>query len=432
MTAADSPCIPNKRWVRIIPPTIVIYIIAYMDRMNISFAIAGGMNKSLGLSMTSSGLAAGIFFFGYLLLQLPAGHIAEHGSARRYILWTIVGWGSISLLTAFVQNAWQLVGVRFLLGVAEGGIYPAILTIISNWFPTKETSRANAFFLMSLPLSTLITNPVSGWIVANSDWRWLFVMEGCVSLALICVWLPLISDHPEQAKWISKEEKEYLVETLRAEKAKRQIAFNLASAGGWSYKNLFADKNLWLMVMLFICYTSGQYGYSIWLPTLVRNLTGKSLAIVGWLTALPFVSALAGLYLFGALSDKTRNPRLCTALSLGGFGIFFWFATLFPGQIWLSFTLLVLTGVFTKSMQGPFWAMPALLFPPGFSGGTRGVLNALGNLGGFFGPFLFGWLTTFTGNMKFGIYGLAFLLLLGSAITMCLPSVTAGKMHPPK
>jgi nitrate/nitrite transporter NarK len=255
-------------------------------------------------------------------------------------------------------------------------------------------------------------------------------MEGCVSLALICVWLPLISDHPEQAKWISKEEKEYLVETLRAEKAKRQIAFNLASAGGWSYKNLFADKNLWLMVMLFICYTSGQYGYSIWLPTLVRNLTGKSLAIVGWLTALPFVSALAGLYLFGALSDKTRNPRLCTALSLGGFGIFFWFATLFPGQVWLSFALLVLTGVFTKSMQGPFWAMPALLFPPGFSGGTRGVLNALGNLGGFFGPFLFGWLTTFTGNMKFGIYGLAFFLLLGSAITMCLPSVTAGKMHP--
>ncbi len=219
MTAANSLRIPNKRWVRIIPPTIIIYIIAYMDRMNISFAIAGGMSKSLGLSMTSSGLAAGIFFFGYLLLQLPAGHIAEHGSAKRYILWTIVAWGGISLLTAFVQNAWQLVGMRFLLGVAEGGLYPAILTIISNWFPTKETGRANAFFLMSLPLSTLITNPVSGWIVANSDWRRLFIMEGCVSLALICVWLPLISDHPEQAKWISKEEKEYLVETLREEQA---------------------------------------------------------------------------------------------------------------------------------------------------------------------------------------------------------------------
>jgi MFS family permease len=174
------------------------------------------------------------------------------------------------------------------------------------------------------------------------------------------------------------------------------------------------------MVMLFICYTSGQYGYAIWLPTLVRNLTGKSLTIVGWLTALPFVSALAGLYLFGALTDKTRNPRLCTALSLAGFGICYWFATLFPQQIWISFALLVLTGVFTKSMQSPFWAIPALL------------LNALGNLGGFIGPFLVGWLTTATGNMKFGIYGLAFLLLLGAVITMFLPPVTAGKIVPAK
>ena len=432
MTTADSRLVPSKRWVRIIPPTIVIYIIAYMDRMNISFAIAGGMNKSLGLSMANSGFAAGIFFIGYLILQLPAGHIAEHGSAKRYILWTIVAWGGISLLTAFVQNAWQLIAMRFLLGVAEGGLYPAILTIISNWFPAKEIGRANAFYLMSLPLSALITNPVSGWIVAHSDWRWLFIMEGCVSLALICVWLPLISDNPEQAKWISTEEKQYLVKILREEKAERQIAFSHTTSGGWSYRNLLADKNLWLMVVLFICYTSGQYGYSIWLPTLVKNLTGKSLTIVGWLTALPFVSALAGLYFFGALSDRTRNPRLCTALSLAGFGICFCVATVFRQYVWISFALLVLTGVFTKSMQSPFWAMPALLFPPGFAGGTRGVLNALGNLGGFLGPFLVGWLATATGNMNFGVYSLAFLLLLGSVITMFLPPVTAGETELPQ
>ena len=124
MSTGDSPALPHGRWLRIVPPTIIIYIIAYMDRMNISFAIAGGMNKSLGLSMTTAGLAAGVFFFGYMLLQVPAGHIAEHGSAKKYILWTIVAWGGISLLTAFVQNAWQLFALRFLLGVAEGGVYP--------------------------------------------------------------------------------------------------------------------------------------------------------------------------------------------------------------------------------------------------------------------------------------------------------------------
>jgi MFS family permease len=430
MPLADSPHIPNGRWLRIIPPTIVIYIIAYMDRMNISFAIAGGMDKSLGLSMTTSGLAAGIFFFGYMVLQVPAGHIAEHGSAKRFILWTIVAWGGLSFLTAFVQNAWQLLGMRFLLGVAEGGIYPAILTVIANWFPTKEIGRANAFFLMSLPLSTLITNPVSGWIVANYGWRLLFMMEGGLSLALICIWLPMISDRPEEAKWISEEEKKYLVETLRDEKTNREIAFKQSNPRGWSYRQLFADKNLWLMVLLFICYTSGQYGYSIWLPTLIRDLTGKSLTTVGWLTALPFISALAGLYFFGARSDKTRNRRLCTALSLAGFGGCFWLATLFPQHVWLSFALLVLTGVFTKSMQSPFWAMPALLFPPGFAGATRGVINALGNLGGFLGPTLVGWFATMTGNMRFGIYALAFLLLSGAAITMLLPPITAGKSDP--
>jgi MFS family permease len=198
----------------------VVYIVAYMDRMNISFAIAGGMNKSLGLSPTAAGMAAGVFFFGYMLLQVPAGHISEHGSARKYILWTIIAWGGISLLTVLVQNAQQLFALRFLLGVAEGGLYPSLLTVVANWFPRKELGRANAFFLMSLPLSTLVTNPLSGWIVNNFSWRWLFAVEGCISLLLIAIWLPFISDRPEDANWISDEERDYLAATLAAERTK--------------------------------------------------------------------------------------------------------------------------------------------------------------------------------------------------------------------
>src|ERR1700736_4816912 len=144
MTTADSPSTPHGRWWRIIPPTIIIYIVAYMARMIISFAIVGGMNKSLGLSLTTAGLAAGVFFFGYMLLQVPAGHIAEHGSAKKYILWTIIAWGGLWLLTALVQNAWQLFAMRFLLGVAEGGVYAALLPILANWFPTKGLGRADA------------------------------------------------------------------------------------------------------------------------------------------------------------------------------------------------------------------------------------------------------------------------------------------------
>ena len=420
--ATTKPSIPAARWMRIIPPTIVIYIIAYMDRMNISFAIAGGMNKSLSLSPAAAGMAAGVFFFGYVLLQVPAGHISEHGSARKYILWTILAWGGISLITALVQNAWQLYGMRFLLGVAEGGLYPSLLTVIGNWFPRRELGRANAFFLMSLPLSTLFTNPLSGWIVNNFSWRWLFAVEGCISLSLIAIWLPLISDRPEDANWISEAEKDYLVTTLAAEKEEK-----LGSSPTWDIKgywSLLADRNLWLLVALLICYTSGQYGFSIWLPTLIKSLTGQNLTTVGWLSSLPYLTALGGLYFFGALTDRTRNPRFCTVLSLVGFGLSFWLATLFPRHAWISVALLVLTGSFTKAMQAPFWVMPPLLFRSGLSGGSRGIINALGNLGGFLGPSLMGWLAGKTGDLRFGILGLSLLLLLSAGFTALLPRVT--------
>jgi MFS family permease len=421
MLAKTPPSIPAARWMRIVPPTIVVYIIAYMDRMNISFAIAGGMNRSLGLSPTAAGMAAGVFFFGYPLLQVPAGHISEHGSARKYILWTILAWGGISLLTALVQNAWELYVMRFLLGLAEGGLYPSLLTVIANWFPRKELGRANAFFLMSLPLSTLLTNPISGWIVNNFSWRWLFAVEGCISLALIAVWLPLISDRPEDASWISDEEKNYLVTTLAAEKSSNSDVTRDIRA----YRRLLKDKNLWLLIALLICYTSGQYGFSIWLPTLVKSLTGQNLTTVGWLTALPYLTALVGLYLFGSWNDMTGNPKLCTVFSLIGFGLCFWLATLFPLHPWVSIALLVLTGFFTKAMQAPFWVFPPLLFPPGLSGGSRGIINALGNLGGFLGPSLMGWLAAKTGDLRLGILGLSLLLALSAGFTALLPRVTS-------
>ena len=421
MLAKTTPSIPAARWMRIVPPTIVVYIIAYMDRMNISFAIAGGMNRSLGLSPTAAGMAAGVFFFGYTLLQVPAGHISEHGSARKYILWTILAWGGISLLTALVQNAWELYVMRFLLGLAEGGLYPSLLTVIANWFPRKELGRANAFFLMSLPLSTLFTNPISGWIVNNFSWRWLFAVEGCISLGLIAVWLPLISDRPEDASWISDEEKDYLVTTLAAEKSSNSDVTRDIRA----YGRLLKDKNLWLLIALLICYTSGQYGFSIWLPTLVKSLTGQNLTTVGWLTALPYLTALGGLYLFGAWNDMTSNPKLCTVFSLIGFGLCFWLATLFPLHSWVSIALLVLTGFFTKAMQAPFWVFPPLLFPTGLSGGSRGIINALGNLGGFLGPSLMGWLAAKTGDLRLGILGLSLLLALSAGFTALLPRVTS-------
>ena len=426
--AANLDLIPKARWWRILPPSVIIYIIAYMDRVNIGFAIAGGMNKELGISAAAAGLGAGIFFWGYLVLQIPGGHLAEHGSAKRFITWTIVAWGVLSFLTGFVQNAWQLYAMRFLLGVAEGGVYPAILVVVGKWFPQKELGRANALFLISLPLSAALTNPISGFVVERFGWRGLFFFEGIVSLALILIWWPLISDSPEQAKWISKEEKEYLQMTLAADKAAGEAYFR-ANGGHakWSYKELLADKNLWIMSTVFFCFLTGSYGYLIWLPTLLKKMMRTSLTMVGWFSVLPLAAAVIGLYWFGALSDRKCNRRIWCANALWGFGLAFCVATIFPNHMWISFALIVLTGLLSKAMSSPYWSIPSLIFPPGVAGGARGIINGLGNLGGFVGPLLVGWLTTKTGSMNAGIYGLAAILVFGGTLSMLLPKITAGK-----
>lgn len=425
-TTENLNLIPKARWLRIIPPTIIIYIIAYMDRVNIGFAMAGGMNQALGMTKAVAGLAAGMFFWGYLVLQIPGGHLAEHGSAKKFIAWTILGWGTISFLTGFVHNSWQLIVMRFLLGVAEGGVYPAVLVVIGKWFPQKELGRANGLFLISLPLSAALTNPISGFVVSHYTWRGLFFFEGVVSLALIAIWLPLISDRPEEAKWISPAEKEYLLTTLAKEKAIAVANMKTANQVKWSYKQLFSDKNIWIMAILYVCYTSGTYGYLIWLPTLLKDLTKMSLTKVGWLSALPLAAAVVGVYWFGALSDRKGNRRIWCANALWGFGIVFFIATLFPKHIWLSYALICVTGLLSKAMQSPCWSMPALVFPPGVAGGARGIINGIGNLGGFIGPGLVGLFSTKFGNMNYGIYSLVVILVIGGSVTMLMPRVTAG------
>jgi len=418
--------IPKARWWRIIPTAIVIYLIAYMDRVNISFAIAGGMSKELGLTATASGLAAGIFYWGYLLLQVPAGHFAEHRSAKKFIAWTILGWGGISLLCGFVQSAWQLYALRFLLGVAEGGVGTSILVLIGKWFPQNEQGRAYGTFHICLPLAAALTNPISGWIVDRWSWRGLFYFEGVVSLVLILVWWPLVSDTPQEAKWLSKAEKEYLVKTLAEDRANAEAKLKAQGQTKWSYSELLRNRSLWILVLVYLCYNSGSLGYLIWLPTLLKNMTKMSLTSVGWLSAFPLVAGVAGVYGLGVLSDRKGNRRLWAANALWGFSIAYCMSTLFPVKIWIAYGLIVVAGFFAKAIQGPFWPMPSLVFPPGVSGGARGIINGVGNLGGFVGPVLLGWFTTRSGSMSSGILGLAVILIIGGSLSLLMPKVCAG------
>ena len=424
-TTENKESIPDGRWKYIIPPAILVYIVAFIDRTNIGFAIAGGMDKTLGMTASVTGLVAGIFFIGYLFLQVPGGRIAEHGSAKKFVAWTILAWGGLTFLSGFAQNVTEMLILRFFIGVAEGGVWPAILTIISHWFPRGERARANALFMMNAPIASIITGPLSGWILATYSWRYLFVIEGLLALLLMIIWVPLISDYPKDAKWISGEEKNYIESKLR----KEQEELNTDNFSKVPLAKVFSTIDLWKLIVIYFCYQTGIYGFVLWFPTLLKSLTNSGIFAVGLLSTIPYIATIIGLYLFAKLSDRTMNRKLYTALPMIGFAVCLALSVQFKSTIWLSFAFLVLCGFFLLSANGVFWTIPTMLFPGDMAATSLGVINIAGGVGGFLGPYMLGFLTS-NYNTDTGIYSLVLVLVTGFLITLILPAKTGnfGKM----
>lgn len=422
----QSQHIPRQRWLRIIPPILIACIISYMDRVNIAFAMPGGMDSELGISASMAGLAGGIFFIGYLFLQVPGGKIAVHGSGKRFIGWSLVAWAILSILTGLITNQYQLLALRFLLGVAEGGMLPVVLTMVSNWFPDAERGRANAIVIMFVPIAGIITAPLSGWLITVLDWRWLFIVEGLFSVAVLILWSLTVSDRPEEARWISEVEKQWLIRTLKEE----QAAIAGKQVRNASLKLVLADKTIWQLIALNFFYQTGIYGYTLWLPSILKGLTHSSMGEVGLLAVLPFVAAMAGMFLFSSLSDRTGKRKLFVFLPLLGFSLCMFLSVTLQQHVWLSYLALIGCGFFLQSAAGVFWTIPARLFNAEMAGGARGVINALGNLGGFCGPYAVGVLITLY-SKDAGVYCLAASLLLSAILALILPArCDNDEVHP--
>lgn len=415
VAVANNPTSANKRWWRVIPPILITCIISYMDRINIAFAMPGGMATELGIAASMIGLAGGIFFIGYLFLQVPGGKLAVHGSGKKFIGWSLLAWMVISILTGLVTNHYQLLFLRFLLGVAEGGMLPVVLTMISNWFPDRERGRANAMVIMFVPLAGIITAPLSGWIIATLDWRMLFIIEGLLSGAVMVLWLLTVSDRPQEAKWISKEEQDYLVTTLREEQA-----IHGKQAENASLREVLGDRTMWHLIALNFFYQAGVYGYTLWLPTILKELTNSGMGMVGMLAILPYLGALFGMFFFSNLSDRSGKRKVFIFLPLACFAMCLFLSVTLRENIWLSFAALVGCGVFLQSAAGVFWTIPAKLFSAEVAGGARGVINALGNLGGFCGPYFVGVLIS-QYNQSVGVYSLALSVALAALLALLLP-----------
>ncbi|MCF3945549.1 MFS transporter [Acidiphilium sp. AL] len=390
-SSAAVPQVGMTRWFRLIPIAMIVYIISFMDRTNIAYAFAG-IGHDFHVTKAQEGTAGGIFFVGYVLLQIPGGWLAEHWSAKKFVAIMIVFWGLMALACGLAENFTQLIIARFFLGVAEGGIWPATLVLLSHWFPVQERARAYGFWIANLAISSIITQPLSGFIVVNSDWRTLFFVEGALPFIIaLPLWLLFIKDRPEDASWCSQPERDYINRSIA------QDRINEPAPGPFS--DIFRSATVWKLVLVYFLIQVGFYGLNMWMPTLLKAMTHDGFGAVGLIAALPYITAGIFLWCNGWMADRNRRysfhvllPMTLAAVSL------ILSVVIGEAMVVLSILFLCLAMGGAMSYDGPFWAAASRTLPVALVGGAMGLINALGNLGGYLGPFLGGYLQDMTHN----------------------------------
>ncbi len=379
------------RWKRLIPAAMVVYIISFMDRTNIGYAFAG-IGSEFHVDKSAQGLAGGIFFIGYVLLQIPGGWLAEHWSAKKFVGIMILLWGAAALWCSQVTSFNELLAARFVLGVAEGGIWPAILVIISHWFPVGERARAYSLWMANLAIASIITQPLSGWIVQETSWRMMILIEGILPFLIATpVWWWLVADRPEQAPWCSPAERAHIARSLAADRA--------GEPARASFGSIFREPTVWKLVVVYFLIQVGFYGLNMWLPTLLKTLTSAGFGAVGLIATLPYLTAIGAMWLNGAMADRDRRYQLHVLVPMVVAAVCLMASVLVgPSAVVASVAFICLAMGGALSYDGPFWAAASRAMPVVVAGGAMGLINALGNLGGFLGPLLGGRLRDATGS----------------------------------
>jgi ACS family tartrate transporter-like MFS transporter len=386
---------------RLIPFLALLYFVAYLDRVNVGFA-ALQMNAALGLSPLDYGRGAGIFFLGYFLFEVPSNLALARIGARIWIARIAVVWGLVSIATLFAVGPRSFSAFRFLLGAAEAGFFPGIVLYFTYWFPARDRARAVAQFSMASMAAGIFGAPLSGILLSLrgvgglDGWQWLFLVEGVPAVVLGVVALKYLDDGPEHARWLPEEERAWLIDTLRRERdaSSRPEAHTLRAG--------LLDPGVWrLALVLFLIVTSG-YGFSFFLPQIVKRLSGGSDLSVGMWTAIPFLVAAVGMITIATHSDRTGERRWhvagCAALAAAGLGS----SSLTDAPL-VALAALAIGAIGLYSATPPFWSLPtAFLRGDGAAAGI-GLINSVGNLGGFVGPYLMGWMQGASGDFRLGL-----------------------------
>ena len=406
----------KKLSIRIIPYIFILYIVAYLDRVNIGFA---ALNMSEDLSLTSSalGLLAGIFFLGYFLFEVPSNVLLNRVGANKWLARIMVSWGIVVIMAGWAQSVSQLYILRFLLGVAEAGFFPGVILYLTFWFPAKIQGRIFALFITAMPVSNIIGAPLSMWILDNihwagmESWRWMFILEGIPAVILGIVTYFYLTDRPENAKWLTKEERDWLVAEKKQETALKVGAKN------HNMVDAFKNTKVWRLAFIYFTLSTGMYGISFWMPSIIKGLSSSlSNTEIGLVMMVPFIFGAFAMVLWGRRSDRLRERLYHTALPplLGAAGLIGCGLTNDPI---LSIVFMSLTAIGILSFTGPFWSMPALFLSGSAAAAGIAFINSLGNLGGFLGPYSLGFIKDITGNDQLGLFFLGLMLIISSMLT---------------
>jgi ACS family tartrate transporter-like MFS transporter len=403
---------------RLLPFLFILYVIAFLDRMNIG-AAALQMPHDLGFSEGVIGLGAGIFFLGYFLLEIPGALIVERWSARRWIARIMISWGVMTIFMAFIHTSRQFYLVRFLVGAAEAGFLPGVIVYLTHWFRYQDRAKAVAFFYAANPLSYVIGSPLAGLLLGLSwlglkGWRWLFIIEGIPAIIFGCITVWYLTDWPEQADWLPEDEKSWIINELEQEKVAKKRSYRMWEA--------LHHRDVLLLTLCYFCAMTGSYGIAFWLPTILKRLTGQSDLKVTLMAALPYVAAFFAQQVNGWHSDRKRERRWHAAVPVFVCGLALAFAVLFRGKLALSLGLFVLAGGSFYGFQPVFWAVPTLFLSESAAAASIGLINAVGNLGGFAGPMVMGYLVNKTHSFSVGL-----LYLVASLIASGLFMLAVGR-----
>lgn len=412
----------TKAFRHLIPYLFLLYMIAYLDRVNVGFAQIQ-MKDDLNFSDDAFATGAGIFFLGYMLFQVPSNILLERMGARRLIGGIMIVWGLLSTGMMFMRDSTTFYVLRFFLGVAEAGFFPGIILYLTFWFPAAHRARAVSLFMLAIPISSILGSPISGEILEMDEigglqgWHWLFLLEGLPAVILGFVTLRFLPDGPQEVSWLSQEEKDWLLDRLREEREQKTSVASADSVG-----SVFAHPTCYLLGVVYFLLSCSFYAISFWSPQIVQSLAqGAREGTVGWLNAIPYIGGGIGMLLVGRNSDRVRERHFHVALSALAAAVCFELSGAFIHQPELAMLFLTLASAGLWGTVGPFWAIPPLVL--GGRGVAAGIafINSLGAIGGYAGPKLVAYAKNELGGYAAPFFLLAVMLALGAALLFTPP-----------